>query len=687
MTATRTSPEEIAVELAKKHRLPVFPCAPDKKPLTKHGFKDASTDENQIRRWWAANPDALIGVPTGAASGLLVIDIDPAGAGFLSKHCDELATGRQHMTPRGRHCLFQHPRGVSIRCSAGKLAEGVDVRADGGYIIWWPSQGRKVSGLEIEALPPPPKSLLDRLTNPSRIAESRTSDSSATNPHSDAQLHESLASRDDAPRAGVPPERGTYAPPSLMRTHQVVEGGRNSYLTREAGRLRRLGHDEPVLLAALTAINSKDCSPPLPHSEVQIIARSVSRYTPAEDAALLQTLDLRVGKSGVIADEENIRRILSRDPDLAGIVRFDEFRSELVLTRPVPGDVENVIADRNTPRPWKDSDTVALQTYIQRRFIPRVGRDKIEGVVDLQAREHCTFHPVRDYLQSCKWDGTPRLDTWLRNFMGASQQPERYLSAVGSKFFIAAVARIFDPGCQVDSVMVLEGRQGSNKSSALRAIAGDEYFSDSLPADLSQKDARDHLRGKWIIELSELAQFKRGEIETIKAFISRRHEQYRPSYGRHEISFPRQCVFAGTTNADEYLIDHTGNRRFWAIACGDIDLQSLKRDRNQLWAEAVVRYRAGEPWHLTGELIELAAVEADERIAHDPWTATVLDVLQSATEISPGEVLNRMALADGERHSRNASRVGQILRSQGWQAARRDRTRGQLYTKNGGVKL
>lgn len=503
-----------------------------------------------------------------------------------------------------------------------------------------------------------------------------------------AQLWENLATGTNvAARVGVPPELGTYAPPSLIRNHQIVEGGRNSYLTREAGRLRRIGHAEPVLLAALTAMNLQNCSPPLPNGEVQTIARSVSRYTPAEDAALLRELDLRVGKSGVIADEENIRRILARDPTLAGIVRFDEFRSERILTRPIPGDVEHVVADRNTPRPWRDSDTVALQTYIQRRFMPRVARDKIEGVVDLHAREHCAFHPVRDYLQSLEWDGTPRLDTWLRDLMGAIQQPERYLSAVGSKFFIAAVARIFDPGCQVDSVMVLEGKQGSNKSSALRAIAGDEYFSDSLPADLSHKDARDHLRGKWIIELSELAQFKRGEIETIKAFISRRHEQYRPSYGRHEVSFPRQCVFAGTTNADEYLIDHTGNRRFWVIACSDIDLQSLERDRDQLWAEAVVRYRAGKQWHLTGELVELATAEANERIAHDPWTASVVEILGESTQISGGEVLARMALSDSEKHPRNASRVNQILRTLGWSRGRRDGIRGWLYVKPEVMKL
>jgi predicted P-loop ATPase len=396
--------------------------------------------------------------------------------------------------------------------------------------------------------------------------------------------------------------------------------------------------------------------------------------------------DLRMTKNGVIPDEENVLRILKGDPNLQGVVRFDEFASEMILARPITRD--ECVGERGVPRPWTDADTVTLQTYIQRYIVPRIGREKIEAVVAMYARKYAAFHPVRDYLQSVEWDGVPRLDNWLRDYMGANEQPAEYVAAVGSRFLIAAVARITEPGCQADSAIVLEGPQGIYKSTALRVLAGDEYFSDSLPADLSHKDARDHLRGKWIVELSELAQFRRGEIETIKAFISRRYEQYRPSYGRHEIKFPRQCVFAGTTNADEYLVDQTGNRRFWVVACKGVELGALTRDRNQIWAEAVVRYRNREPWHLSGQIADVAATEAGARVAHDPWTQHVASILEDRmpriTECTPGEIMGLMDLSEGERHKSNAARVAQILRDLGWRKGRRDRTRGQIYTR--GVK-
>lgn len=411
--------------------------------------------------------------------------------------------------------------------------------------------------------------------------------------------------------------------------------------------------------------------------------RALAPNANTHDVVDVAALDLRVTRNGVIADEENVLRILQRDPRLQGVVKFDEFASEMILARPIADD--QTVAERGIPRPWMDADTVSLQVYIQRYIVPRVGREKIESVVAMYARKQCSFHPVRDYLQSLKWDRRPRLDTWLRTYMGATEQPVEYLSAVGSRFLISAVARIMEPGCQVDSALVLEGPQGIFKSSALRTLASDAYFSDSLPADLSHKDARDHLRGKWIIELPELAQFRRAEIETIKGFLSRRHEQYRPSYGRHEIKFPRQCVFVGTTNADEYLIDQTGNRRFWVVACKQIDLAALKRDRDQLFAEAMHRYRNREPWHLSGELADIAAAQAESRVAHDPWTAEVAEILDSRmspiNECTPGEVMALMELSEGERHKANAQRVAQILRDLGWKKGKRHKTRGQVYVR------
>ena len=494
--------------------------------------------------------------------------------------------------------------------------------------------------------------------------------------------------------AAIPPlDARTLTPTVAAITPTVADEGRNTALTRIAGGMRRQGCEPATIFVALRAHNLAHFDPPLPDAEVQSIARGMKRYDPAPGSAL----ELRGGASGPIPDEENVRRILQNDPALVGLVAFDEFANELQLKRPIPDD-ESVISERGVPRPWTDGDTVRLQAYIQRHFIPRIGRERIEGVVGMHGRQFAAFHPVRDYLQGVAWDGVERLPTLLAVYFGASARSVAYLGEVGQRFMISAVARIFEPGCQADSAVVLEGAQGTFKSSALRTLAGAAWFSDSLPADLSHKDARDHLRGKWIIELSELAQFKRAEIETVKAFLSRRAEQYRPSYGRHEISFPRQCVFAGSTNESEYLIDTTGNRRFWPVRCGSIDLAALERDRDQLWAEAVVSHRLGERWHLDARAATLASSEAESRLAHDPWTADVLQVVadlrvsadgndrpdgagELRPDVAPGEVLHCLTLSAEQRSARNAGRVGRILRDAGWHVGRRDRTRGQLYLR------
>ena len=175
-------PAEAALRLARDYRLPVFPCGDDKKPLTKHGFKDATTDGGQIRRRWTRHPHALVGVPTGASTGLLVIDVDPAGIDFILEHGDLLDTGRRHNTRRGFHYLFRMPAALSIRSSAGKFAEGVDVRGDGGYIIWWPAAGLDAFGPEIDKLPLPPDSLLSLLANSSNAKPSSNEELSIPEP-------------------------------------------------------------------------------------------------------------------------------------------------------------------------------------------------------------------------------------------------------------------------------------------------------------------------------------------------------------------------------------------------------------------------------------------------------------------------------------------------------------------------
>ena len=195
--------------------------------------------------------------------------------------------------------------------------------------------------------------------------------------------------------------------------------------------------------------------------------------------------------------------------------------------------------------------------------------------------------------------------------------------AIGSRWMISAVARIMQPGAKVDHMLILEGPQGTKKSSALKMLAGADWFTDEL-AEIGSKDAAQQMRGIWIIEIAELDAISRAEVSRIKAFLSRTTDRYRPPYERYVVEVPRQCVFAGSVNPDTYLRDETGNRRFWPVRCGNINLDALSRDRDQLWAEAVARYRDGTIWWLNeAELIADAKIEQDQRYQADAWDARI----------------------------------------------------------------
>jgi virulence-associated protein E/bifunctional DNA primase/polymerase-like protein len=311
----------------------------------------------------------------------------------------------------------------------------------------------------------------------------------------------------------------------------------------------------------------------------------------------------------------NALLVLRNAPEWAGALGYNEFNLCTVARKPAPWPQSTAGAN------WKDFDDSQLAAWFQRYGIAINSRIAAEAAQTI-AQEN-PFHPVRNYLEPLVWDQTGRIDLWLPTYLGAQDSP--YTRAVASRWLISAVARIFIPGCQADCVLLLEGPQGSMKSSALRALAGDEWFSDCA-SELGGKDSRLDLHGNWIIELGECDRIKRGDLERVKGFLTTRFDKFRPPYGRRTATFPRSCIFAATTNDESSFTDETGNRRFWPVRCGQIDLAALKRDRDQLWAEALAKFRSGTPWWLeTKDLNDAAAREQNDRYQPGVWDEVILE--------------------------------------------------------------
>jgi predicted P-loop ATPase len=284
----------------------------------------------------------------------------------------------------------------------------------------------------------------------------------------------------------------------------------------------------------------------------------------------------------------NALTALGRAPERDGRLAYDEFALVTMLMKPPPWFKNE--SNRWTPKHWTDNDDVLTTNWLQHNDINvsvQIGATAAEAVA-----KNNTFHPIRDYLIGLEWDKKKRIADFASDYLGA--EASAYHSAVSRNMFIAAVARIMQPGYKYDSVPILEGAQGKGKSTAIK-ILFEPWFSDDL-AELGSKDAAMQVRCAWAIEIAELASMGRPEIERVKAFITRSVDRFRPSYGRRVIEVPRQSVLIGTTNTDTYLKDETGGRRFWPVRCRDkIDLKKIERDKDQLWAEAVALFEARTP--------------------------------------------------------------------------------------------
>lgn len=256
------------------------------------------------------------------------------------------------------------------------------------------------------------------------------------------------------------------------------------------------------------------------------------------------------------------------------------------------------------------------------------------------------FNPVQDYLAAVKWDGVLRLDNWLIQYCGTEDTPLN--RAIGRKLLIAAVRRARVPGCKFDHVVVLEGAQGAGKSTLLRMLAGDENFSDAEILGAEKREQQEATQGVWIYEIAELVGLSKADMNKVKHFVSKQVDRARGAYQRWQADQPRSCIFVATTNETNYLRDTTGNRRFWPVEVGTIDLENVARDRDQLWAEAALAEATGEPLVIPPELWADAAEATQARMEIDPWLdriAPKLEAMQENGESADG----KYALMTNER--------------------------------------
>lgn len=343
---------------------------------------------------------------------------------------------------------------------------------------------------------------------------------------------------------------------------------------------------------------------------------------PDEEIDTSWTSKLHYNQKGKLQSTiENVLTILENDYFLKNRIAYNEFANRAIVLGKLPWS-----PDIN--RDWADDDDAGLRYYIEKAYdITAV--NKILDALALCFKNN-SFHPVKDYLDGLIWDGVERVESLLIDYLGA--EDSLYTRAVTRKHMAGAVARVMRPGIKYDYMLTLSGPQGIGKSSFIR-ILGEPWYNDSLTT-VAGKEAYEQLQGSWLMELGELMATKKADIETLKQFLSKNEDIYRVAYGRRTSRFPRQCIFFGTSNDKEFLRDKTGNRRFWPVdcnvqKCNKNIFHELMKERDQIWAEAVELYKAGEKLYLEGPELEEALRQQEEHSEESSKTGLILEYLDT----------------------------------------------------------
>lgn len=630
--------------------IPVFPCRRDNKaPLVARGFHDATTDEAIIRGWWSRTPGALIGVPTGVKSGWWVLDIDVKGENEPDDILHALQmefgdfSGPVIRTPSGGlHVYFKADARIRINGSGKTWRAQIDWRGEGGYVCVPPSGNGAAlysvltDGDAADAPPALVAQIIAAQGGPSlgvaggtsslkykaTIAELVTKIRAGEDWHASANV---LIARLTAEHGIKPEVWGEMAPLFQQPGYSLEQTVKEVYASAAGAYAKFAPQSKP------REENGQERAPAWP--DANKAGHPTGTYRNAREALLCT----------------------------GARFSLNLFRQRWLINWEAGGITGEAI---------DDTAAIMRQAIIDRfGFDPK--RENVQDALHVLCLESA-FDPMLDEIQALHWDGKPRLDTWLTYYFGAEDGD--LTRAIGRKVLIAAIRRLRAPGCKFDTILVLEGKQGAGKSTALRILAGsDDAFTDQdILHTVEPRAQQEALAGKWIVELAELAGLGQRDSERVKSFASRTHDRARGVWGRFQKDQPRRCIFIGTTNADDYLNDGTGNRRFWPVRVGAIDLDGLSADRDQLLAEAAHYERSGESLFLPEELWGVAEAAAEARLARDPWEDILAGVkseddTQGDQRVSSSYLIGQRLNLSAERQTQAAAkRVAVIMRKHGW---------------------
>ena len=569
-----------------------------KQPLIEGWITKATNKYEEALALFQPYTNCQIGVATGRGSGITVIDIDVKQGknGFATLdalNIDIPPTVTQCTPTGGKHKFFKYTDQLKNSVST---IEAVDVRNNGGFIVIAPSKFPDGSTYEFQYGEEPWEGIMPCNTIPEAL----------------------LAALKPKPQAAPGPRQV----PDLIKA-----GERNDKLFKEACSMRERGYNEEEIMGGLKIFNKTRCQTPLPEEELTNICASSSKYKQG---------DPKTGKTRKRL-LYTLLQVMNKDEGTAKLFGYNEFTDDVEFMKAPPWDPL-----MQPGRIISDTDMISLKVYLSTKhaFEPPTGT--IGEAIAYEA-QNLKYHPVRDFVRSLTWDGKPRLDTWLA--IGAGVEQNAYTKAVARKVLVAAVARVFQPGCIFQYMLVLEGEQGIGKSRLVGILGG--QWATELNITEEDKDVVEYMRGRWIIEVPEMVCVRKTEVDHLKAFITKTKDRVRLAYRRNATDFQRQSILIGTINPsgdNTYLRDDTGGRRFWPVMCTNININWLKENRNQLIAEAYDVFKHGqEELHLTDpEAQGIAKQSQEHRQQDDMWMVYVKNFINTSHSLD-GFTINDIA--------------------------------------------